>query len=166
MDCSLPGFSVHGILQARILEWFTISFSRGSSQPRDRTRVSRIGGRHFNLWATREAQVKEGRAHFLTSLTLPSTVLDESSSSDLTTNNTQEPEYAGWGLCFLVQLTTLHHAQVQRLTAKGRAYSSLRSTALSCWVGNRKTLPSVTSSPGLSTLCLPLTLHLPNVEPK
>ena len=35
MDCSLPGFSVHGILQARILEWVTISFSRGSSQPRD-----------------------------------------------------------------------------------------------------------------------------------
>ena len=55
MDCSLPGFSVHGILQARILEWITISFSRGSSQARDQTRVSHIGGRHFNLWATREA---------------------------------------------------------------------------------------------------------------
>ena len=51
MDYSLPGFSVHEILQARILEWVTISFSRGSSQPRDRTRVSRIGGRRFNLWA-------------------------------------------------------------------------------------------------------------------
>ena len=49
MDCSLPGFSVHGILQARILEWITISFSRGSSQARDQTRVSHIGGRHFNL---------------------------------------------------------------------------------------------------------------------
>ena len=35
LDCSLPGFSVHGILQARILEWVTISFSRGFSQPRD-----------------------------------------------------------------------------------------------------------------------------------
>ena len=54
MDCSLPGSSVHGILQARILEWVTISFSRGSSQPRDRTWVSRIGGRRFNLWATRQ----------------------------------------------------------------------------------------------------------------
>ena len=51
MDCSSPGFSVHGILQARILEWFTISFSRGSSRPRDQTQVSRIGGRHFNLLA-------------------------------------------------------------------------------------------------------------------
>ena len=55
VDCSLPGFSVHGILRARILEWVTISFSRGSSQPRDWTWVSCIGGRRFNLWATREA---------------------------------------------------------------------------------------------------------------
>ena len=56
VDCSLPGSSVRGILQARILEWVTISFSRGSSQPRDQTQASRIGGRHFNLWATREVQ--------------------------------------------------------------------------------------------------------------
>ena len=49
MDCSLPGSSIHGILQARILEWAAIFFSRGSSQPRDRTRVSHIAGRHFNL---------------------------------------------------------------------------------------------------------------------
>ena len=55
MDSSLPGFSVHEILQARILEWVAISFSREFSQPRDRTQVSHIGGRHFNLWATREA---------------------------------------------------------------------------------------------------------------
>ena len=56
MDCSLPGSSLHGILQARVLEWVAISFSRGSSRPRDRTRVSHIPGRRFNLWATREAQ--------------------------------------------------------------------------------------------------------------
>ena len=40
MDCSLPGFSVHGIFQARILEWVAISYSRGSPRPRDRTHVS------------------------------------------------------------------------------------------------------------------------------
>ena len=40
MDCTLPGSSVHGILQARILEWVAISFSRESSQPKDQTRVS------------------------------------------------------------------------------------------------------------------------------
>ena len=55
MDCSLPGSSLHGILQARVLEWVAISFSRGSSRPRDRTWVSLIPGRRFNLWATREA---------------------------------------------------------------------------------------------------------------
>ena len=47
MDCSLPGSSVHGIFQARVLEWGAIAFSRGSSQPRDRTRVSHIVGRCF-----------------------------------------------------------------------------------------------------------------------
>ena len=47
MDCSLPGSSVHGIFQARVLEWVAISFSRGSSQPRDLTRVSHIVGRRF-----------------------------------------------------------------------------------------------------------------------
>ena len=48
MDCSLPGSSIHRILQARVLEWVAISFSRGSSQPRDRTLVSHIPGRRFN----------------------------------------------------------------------------------------------------------------------
>jgi len=56
VDCSPPGYSVHGILQAIILEWVTISFSRGSSQPRDWTQVSCIAGRFFTIWATREAQ--------------------------------------------------------------------------------------------------------------
>ena len=54
MDCSLPGCSVHGILQARILEWVAISFSRGSSSPRNRTQVSCTAGRVFTNWATRE----------------------------------------------------------------------------------------------------------------
>ena len=58
MDCSPPGPSVHGISQARILEWVAISFSRGSSQPRDRTQVSRIVGRCFTIWATREALIR------------------------------------------------------------------------------------------------------------
>ena len=54
MDCSLPGFSIHGVFQARTLEWGAISFSRGSSPPRDRTYVSCIAVRCFTLWATRE----------------------------------------------------------------------------------------------------------------
>ena len=51
VDYSPPGSSIHGILQARILEWVAISFSRGSSQLGDRTRVSCIVGRCFNHWA-------------------------------------------------------------------------------------------------------------------
>ena len=58
VNCSPPGSSVHGILQARISEWVTISlhqFTRGSSWPRDWTQVSCIAGRFFTVWATREA---------------------------------------------------------------------------------------------------------------
>ena len=55
MDYSLPGSSVRGILQARILEWVAISYSRGSSRPKDRTQVSCVAGRFFTVWATREA---------------------------------------------------------------------------------------------------------------
>jgi len=56
-DWSSPGLSVHGISQAIIREWVAISFSRGSSQPRDRTRVSCISRRIFYHWATREALI-------------------------------------------------------------------------------------------------------------
>ena len=49
-------YTVHGILQARILEWVAFTFSWGSSQPRDRTEVSHIAGRFFSSWPTREAQ--------------------------------------------------------------------------------------------------------------
>ena len=54
MNCSLPGSSVHRIFQARILEWVALSFSRRSSQPRDWTRVSCIGGRCSTIWATKQ----------------------------------------------------------------------------------------------------------------
>ena len=49
VDCSLPGSSVHGILQARILEWVAIPFSRGSSLPRDRMWVFCIAGSFFTI---------------------------------------------------------------------------------------------------------------------
>ena len=49
LDCSLPGFSVHGIFQTRILEWVAISFSRRSSWPRDWTHLSCIAGRLFTI---------------------------------------------------------------------------------------------------------------------
>ena len=63
----MPGSSVHEILQERILEWVTISFSRASSRPRGRTRVSCIAGRLFTIWETRET-------HFFTFLSLTSLI--------------------------------------------------------------------------------------------
>ena len=57
MDCSPPGSSVHGILQARILEWVTTPFSMRFSQPRDHTWVSRITGRFFTIWAIRRLEI-------------------------------------------------------------------------------------------------------------
>ena len=59
MDCSPPGSSVHGIFQARILEWVAISSSRGSSQSRDQTCISYIGRLFLYCWAIREAQYLE-----------------------------------------------------------------------------------------------------------
>ena len=56
VDYNPPGFSVDGILQARILEGVAIPFSGGSSQPKDWTWVSCIAGRFFTYWATREAR--------------------------------------------------------------------------------------------------------------
>ena len=55
VEYSPPGFSVHGIFQARILEWVAISFSRGSSWPRDWTRISWVACWLFTIWVTREA---------------------------------------------------------------------------------------------------------------
>ena len=54
--CDPMDYTVHGILQARILEWVAFPFSRGSSQSRDQTQVSHIAGRFFTSWATRKAQ--------------------------------------------------------------------------------------------------------------
>ena len=53
--CDPTDWTVCGILQARILDWVAVSFSRGSSQPRDRTQVSWIAGGFFTSWATRKA---------------------------------------------------------------------------------------------------------------
>ena len=57
LDCSLPGLSVHGISQARILEWVAISFCRGSFQHGDRTCISHIGRQILYHWATREVHL-------------------------------------------------------------------------------------------------------------
>ena len=63
LDYSPPGASVHEISQARILVWVAISFSRGSSQPRGWTQVSRIAGEFFTNWATRDPRILEWVAY-------------------------------------------------------------------------------------------------------
>ena len=68
-DRSPPGSSVRGILLARILEWVAIPFSRGFSQPRDRTQVSCIADRFFIFWATRKILLIANKlSYFLISL--------------------------------------------------------------------------------------------------
>ena len=66
MDCSPPGPHVHGILPARILEWVTVSSSKGSSWPRDQTHPSCITGRFFTHWAIREGLAIENTVHYKT----------------------------------------------------------------------------------------------------
>ena len=61
--CDPMDYTVHGILQARILQWVAFPFSRGSSQPRDRTQVSRIAGEFFTNWANREAPINTWFIH-------------------------------------------------------------------------------------------------------
>jgi len=58
MNCGLPGSTVHRILQARIVEWIAIPFSRDSSWPRDQIQVSCSTGRFFTIWTTREVQIR------------------------------------------------------------------------------------------------------------
>ena len=63
MDCGPPGSSVHGILQARILEWVGMPFSRGSSRPRDQTQVFWLAGRFFTTkhWGSPKLRMEESK---------------------------------------------------------------------------------------------------------
>ena len=70
-NCSPPGSSVHGILQARILEWVAIPSSRGSSWPKDQTQVSRTAGRLFTVWATREVLYYDTLLWYLSNMGFP-----------------------------------------------------------------------------------------------
>ena len=65
VNCSPPGSSVHGILQARIMEWVAVPFSRGSPQPKDGPQVSRIAGGFLTIWATWEIKKTTKKEQFL-----------------------------------------------------------------------------------------------------
>ena len=70
MDYSPPGSSVHGILQARILEQVAIHFSRRSSQSRDQTHISHIAGGFFTFWATKEDRTQNSASEIYFSASL------------------------------------------------------------------------------------------------
>ena len=100
VDCSPPSSSVHGILQARILEWVAISFSRRSSRPRDRTQVSHIAGRCFNLCTTREALKYKNTVSQKTSYRdteLQIQVLTSEISREERKSGWKKGEEVGWG---------------------------------------------------------------------
>ena len=98
MDCSLPGSSVHGIFQAIVLEWIAISFFRGSSQPRDRTQVSRIIDRCFTVWATREVLSKRSQTQKATPCTIPCVWHSRKGKSKGTENIRMAAKGWRWGL--------------------------------------------------------------------
>ena len=84
MDCSTPGSSVHGISQARILEWVAISFSRGSSPSTDRTHVSCIVGRmlhHWAIWEAHHCKYLFSKCSFQSTAFPPSTTSSQNSST-------------------------------------------------------------------------------------
>ena len=94
MDCSLPGSSVNGIFQARTLEWVAISFSRGSSLPKDRTQVSCTASRFSTIWATREAH---GTRYFLPYY-----------ASHFADGKTEAERYIVWGMLQGWEQTQVH----------------------------------------------------------
>ena len=118
MDCDLLGFSVHGILQARILEWIAISFSRVSSRPRDGTRVSRIGSRRFNLksrTSLKSGTEKKERAKEANSVNINGTdsVVLESDIDKISDANTEGFVYVYLLLllCYIIIIcSTMQHA--------------------------------------------------------
>ena len=158
MDCSLPGSSVHRILQAWILEWIAISFSRGSSQRRNWTWVSCIAGRFSSDWAMREATWV-----YLYYLATPS---PEFFLSELTRGLPPSrlllppAMFSGAGLHLLTSRSLSTHSRLTSLFSASRA--ALRSDFLTAeYTGLPAILsPSVLSGPLLGHSFLPRHLSL------
>ena len=105
--CDPKNYTVHGIVQARILEWVIFPFSRGSSQPRDWTQVSHIVGRFFTNWATREAQEYWSGSSFPSPANLPNPGIEPRSpalwADSLPTEPQGKPKNTGVGSLSLLQ---------------------------------------------------------------
>ena len=103
-DCSPPGSSVHGILQARILEWVSMPFSRGSSQPRDWTQVSHIADRFFTMWAIQNTG-KFGKINFFRTLETTKSTLELTKKHLLKKTNCLSWEQTLWHLIYSISLS-------------------------------------------------------------
>ena len=99
-DCGQLGFSVYGILQARILEWIDIPFSREASQPRDQTLVSCIAGRFFTIWATKEVLKIKG-PHRIRNIMFPLFIKKGYVIQFIKMNYKMPSRSWGWWLAFL-----------------------------------------------------------------
>ena len=116
MDWSPPGSSVHGIFQARTLEWVAISFSRGSSLPKDRTQVSCTASRFSTIWATREAH---GTRYFLPYY-----------ASHFADGKTEAERYIVWGILQGWEQTQVHLGLLSTVCSTPQAASE--NVSMSC----------------------------------
>ena len=110
MGCSLPGSSVHGISQARILEWVAISFSVRSSWPRDWTQVSHIAGWFFTIWAhahSRTMLKKQNKTKHKKLLSDKKTKNRSPGSRKIPEKLRRESSLGKWSICFAYELLYL-----------------------------------------------------------
>ena len=134
--CSLPGSSVHRILQARILEWVAIPFSRGSFRPRDQTHVSCIAGRCFTIWAIREAICRQQKHCYrgCGQLMIPCSFTDTFSNPHWGPHCRAEEgpviKMIEWKFVLLV----LKH----KIISRGHLCKPMRPEIHTCWLKNRQ----------------------------
>ena len=135
MDCRLPGSSVHGIFQERILEWVAISYSRGSSQPRNWTRISTIGRWILYQYATWDSLWKQNQDTIPSGLALSrrpvhAKLIENGSERNVAVSGTSlvvqwltplsqcrghrfDPWLGNWGLTWLMLLLLSHFSCVR-----------------------------------------------------
>ena len=121
MDFSLPGSSVQGILQARILEWVAMPFSRGSSKPRSRTQVSHITGRVFTIWATREAPLSDSDTQLV--LSSPKAYVSAKFSHPVTNDSFSFLQWKEKNRCFAPKFAYLKKQYVPKWRIPGKIWS-------------------------------------------
>ena len=146
---SLPGSFVYGILQARILGWVAVPFSRRPSQPREWTHVSCIAGRFFTIWATREAQKSWTGEPIPSPVDLPNPVIEMGSpalqADSLPAELPGKPKEARIVLLFsslmrydlgslFIYLFVIRISSVKRCLFRCLTFSSIKLMFSCCWV--------------------------------